>query len=168
MVAAGLFAFWVVLSGKLDPVHLGMGAVTALGVAWLSGGLLYSEVASDEGAEPSRRWLTSFPWWRLGPYVLWLLWEIVKANIQVLRLVLGPQSRLSPRLFDYQTRLRGEAARAAFANSITLTPGTVTVEADAEGLLRIHAIDAASAEGLMSGDMERRVAWAFGEELPPR
>ncbi|RMG18191.1 MAG: hypothetical protein D6729_07330 [Deltaproteobacteria bacterium] len=159
-----LFGLWVVLSGKLDAVHLGMGVGAAAFVTWLSGGLLYS----NEG-DGRRRWLTDLPWPSIVfLYLPWLALEIVKANLQVLQLVLGPRGLLQPRLVRYRPRLKSEVALVTFANSITLTPGTVTVDIEEDGTFVVHAIDAATAAGLESGEMEERIAAVFREALPPR
>ncbi len=158
-----LFGLWLVLSGKFDMVHVSMGAAGALSVTWLSGDLLYSSRAGGE-----RRWLTELPWHRIVfSYLPWLGLEIVKANIQVLRLVLGPRSLLQPRLVRYRPRLQSEVALVTFANSITLTPGTVTVDVEEDGTIVVHAIDAATAAGLESGEMEARIAAVFGERVEP-
>ena len=158
-----LFGLWLVLSGKFDGLHLSMGVAGAVFVTWLSGDLLYSTSGKRE-----QRWLTDLPWHRiLFIYLPWLGLEIVKANIQVLQLVLGPRSLLRPRLVRYRPRLKSEVALVTFANSITLTPGTVTVDVEEDGTFIVHAIDAATAAGLESGEMEARIAAVFGETLEP-
>ncbi len=154
-----LFGFWVVLSGKLDAVHLGMGVFSATLVTWLSAGVLYTR--RDDGA---RTWLAFIPWGRLLAYLPWLAWEIVKSNIQVLKLVLGPISRLDPAVVTFRPPLRSEVSRVFLANSITLTPGTVTLDVSLEGEFLVHALDRAAGEDLVAGGMGRKVAWAFREE----
>jgi len=153
-----LFGFWVVLSGHLDPVHLGMGVVCAAGITALSGGLLYTHV---DGAPD--RYLTQLPWLRILAYLPWIGWEIVKANIAVLKLVLGPMSKVRPRVVTFRTGLSSEVSRVTLANSITLTPGTVTLDIDGNGEYVIHAIDGPSADGLLEGSMQRKVAHTFHE-----
>jgi multicomponent Na+:H+ antiporter subunit E len=154
----GLFTFWVVLSGKLDPVHLAMGAGSAALVTWLSADQLFTRLDSGE-----RKWLTFIHWGRQLVYFPWIAWEIVKANIQVLKLVLSPLSRLQPSIITFKAELSSEISRVVLANSITLTPGTVTLDLDLEGVYHVHAIDRAAAEGVLDGSMARKVAWTFGE-----
>ena len=88
---------------------------------------------------------------RLLPRVLFylalLFIEIVKANLQVIRLVLSPVIEVEPCLVRFRTDLRSEAARVALANSITLTPGTLTVSLEGNDLL-IHALDRDMARGV--------------------
>jgi multicomponent Na+:H+ antiporter subunit E len=159
IVWLGLFALWVILSGMLDAVHLAMGAACSALVTWLSADLLFTRVDTGE-----RRWLTFIHWGRFLAYLPWLGWEIVKANVQVLKLVLGPLSRLRPAIITYKAPdLSSEVSRVILANSITLTPGTVTLDVGLDGVYTVHAIDEGSAEGLLEGSMERKVAWTFGE-----
>ena len=156
IITLGLFAFWIVLSGKFDALHLGMGVVCAIGVSLLSADLLYSE-----GKNGEKRWLSFLPWGRILLYIPWLAWEIIKSNIQVMKLVLGPMDRLDPEMLTVQPDLQSEVSQVVFGNSITLTPGTVTLDIEDDGTYVVHAVDQASAEGLRSGEMARRVAWAF-------
>ena len=80
-------------------------------------------------------------------YLFLLLIEIVKANLQVIRLVLSPVIEVEPCLVRFRTDLRSEAARVVLANSITLTPGTLTVSLEGNDLL-IHALDRDMARGV--------------------
>lgn len=154
-----LFGFWVVLSGHFDLLHLAYGVVSAALVTWLSAGLLYTKVDGGED-----RYLTLLPWGRLMKYWAYLTLEIIKANLQVLKLVLGPRRLLDPSFITVDCDLRSEVSRVTYANSITLTPGTVTIDVLPDGRYLVHAIDKASADGLRNGAMERRIAAAFGEQ----
>jgi multicomponent Na+:H+ antiporter subunit E len=104
-------------------------------------------------------------WLRFPLYVPWLLWQIFTANIWVLYLVFHPRMRemLNPRIITFKSRLKSRMAQLTFANSITLTPGTITVDVDWDGTFTVHALDEKSAAGL-PGEMERHVARVFGEE----
>lgn len=97
----------------------------------------------------------------LGPstalYLVWLLWEIVKSNLAVAKIILKRDMPLSPRIIQVRTSAFGEAAKVLYANSITLTPGTITLDMRGS-YLYVHAIDRESADGVESGDMDRRVA----------
>lgn len=90
-------------------------------------------------------------------YLPWLIWEIVKSNVAVARVILAPGLPIAPRVIVVETRQKSDLARAAYANSITLTPGTVTI--DTEGTqLTVHALTRAAADGLQTGEMDRRVS----------
>jgi len=89
-------------------------------------------------------------------YLVWLLGEIVKSNIAVAKIILSRDMPLSPRIIEVRATQYGEAAKVLYANSITLTPGTTTLDIHGN-YFYVHAIDRASAEGVESGDMDRRV-----------
>lgn len=99
---------------------------------------------------------------RFGRYWVWLGGEIFKANIAVVRLALAPDLNIKPVLTRVASEHGSDLARATFANSITLTPGTVTVEVEPAGFL-VHALDESFADQEAFRDMERRsVAAADG------
>ena len=163
LVALILFALWVVFSGKFDAMHLIMGVVCSVFVSAISGDLLYTDHPNSD----QRRWLSLLPWGKMALYLPWLLWEIVKANIQVLKLVLGPRRNIRPRVVRFKTGLKHEVAKVVLGNSITLTPGTVTLDIEEDGTYVVHAIDEPSADGLLAGSMQTKVARVFGEQAKP-
>lgn len=152
---AVMFPFWVVLSGRFDAFHLFLGIISCALVAWLSGDLIFSALGR-------RKW-PSITWGFLR-YIPWLLLQIFLSSLHVLRLVFHPRMKelIDPRVVRFRSRLRDELALVTFANSITLTPGTITVFVDLDGEFRVHAIDRVCAEAL-PGEMERKVASIFGE-----
>jgi multicomponent Na+:H+ antiporter subunit E len=100
--------------------------------------------------------------WRLLAYVPWILREIWLANLQVVKLVLDPQLPIDPVLVRVPARFSSDLARTVFANSITLTPGTITIEAGPDEFL-VHALTRTAADDLVAGAMARRVGRVFGE-----
>ncbi len=149
-----MFGVWVVLSGKFDPFHLSLGVISCAIVAYLSADLL----------RPSMRGLLILLI-RWVPYLLWLMKEIFKANLHVTYLVFHPRMMdlIDPEIIKFRSKLEGDLALVTFANSITLTPGTITVNVSPDGDFKVHAIDKASGEPL-PGEMEARIAKVFGEE----
>lgn len=147
---------WVVLSGKFDAFHLSLGVLSSLLVSVLSSDLLFTESNAR----------IDIIWVRFLIYVPWLVLEIVKANLWVIYLALSPKmsEHVDPQVVRFKSKLKSDLALVTFANSITLTPGTITVFVDEEGVFTVHAIDYKSAAGL-PGEMEQRVAWVFGEEI---
>lgn len=89
-------------------------------------------------------------------YALWLLREIVVANIQVARVIIDPKLPIKPRMVRVKANQKTTLGRVILANSITLTPGTVSVNLN-DGKIDIHALSFEGAEDDMSGDMDRRV-----------
>ena len=146
---------WVAFSGKFDAFHLGLGAFSALVVTLLSQDLLFSDrskSAGDRLAEAGR----------FLRYALWLLWQIALANVHVLKLAItGPgQAEIAPRVVKFKTKLKSDFAKFVLANSITLTPGTITIALRGNEFF-VHAISEATAKDLTTGEMERRVAEVF-------
>ena len=146
---------WLVLSGKFDLFHISLGVVSSAIVSVTSGDMLLK--AHRLGGLPGN-------WLRFIAYIPWLLFEIFRANMHVMRLVFHPRMMdlIDPRMIRFESRLNDEMARFIFANSITLTPGTITVYVSIFGKYSVHAIDETSGQGL-PGEMEDRVAAIFGE-----
>jgi multicomponent Na+:H+ antiporter subunit E len=156
MPALLLFLLWVVLSGKLDVFHLGVGAAVVAFVVWQKRGL--PALQSPE--------LPRLRYGRLLPYGGWLLWQMVIAAVQVAVVVIHPRRHLDPQLIQFRSEQPSMIAGLVLANSITLTPGTLTVELH-ENRYVVHALTKKGAADLLSGDMARRVAWLFTNEPPP-
>ena len=91
-------------------------------------------------------------------FVLKLIFEVVKANIHIISLVLSdnPDELIKPRIVAHKTRLKTSTGRVALANSITLTPGTVTVDV-VDGTVYVHAIDDKAKQGLLDNALERKL-----------
>ncbi|MFQ5789416.1 MAG: Na+/H+ antiporter subunit E [Acidobacteriota bacterium] len=159
-LTAALFAFWIVLSGKLDAFHLTAGAVSSVGITWATFRLLLLKPAiGPESVHPA----SSTPWLRLLAYIPWLSWQIFIASVQVAYVVLHPRLPIAPRMVRFHHPLRDTQARLTLANSITLTPGTVTVDVQGDTFL-VHALTEASALSLLpeGGEkMQRRVTRLF-------
>jgi multicomponent Na+:H+ antiporter subunit E len=151
-----LFGLWILLSGKFDALHLVLGLLSCALVAYLSSDLLFPE------GKPETFFLFV---WRFLKYVPWLLYQIWLANLHVLYLTFHPKmiELIDPQIIRFQSKLTKDLSLVTFANSITLTPGTITVSVSVDGDFKVHAIDTVSAEAL-PGEMEARVARAFGED----
>lgn len=156
-----MFAFWIVMSGKFDFFHLALGLLSCGLVTWLSHDLLFAGHTKRFGD-------LVIEFGRFLRYTVWLSWQIVLANIHIAGLALSPKAmeRIDPGMIRFKTVLKTDFARFVLANSITLTPGTVTVRIDGDTFL-IHAVTPQSAGDLAGdgqggpGEMERWVAWVF-------
>ncbi len=151
-----MFLSWIVLSGKFDPLLIVLGVFSSIFVAYYFYDLLFPAI--DTG------YFTMFL--RFIKYTPWLIFEIIKANFHLLYLAFHPRMNdlIDPHIITFKTNLKSDIAIATLANSITLTPGTITVTADSDGVFRVHAIDRESAEGL-PGKMLEKVADIFGEKI---
>ncbi len=147
-----MLLFWVLLSGMFDAFHLSVGVLSCLLVTLFSHELLFY-------GDKKRSWLHG----TLGVvrYFPWLFWQIVVANLQVAYIVLHPRmlDLIDPRLIRFKTFLKRPIAKVALAQSITLTPGTITVNID-EDQFTVYALTRSAAESL-PGEMERRVGKAL-------
>ncbi len=153
-----LAAFWLVLSGHFDALMLGLGLLSVLAALWLTARL---EVIDRESSPYHRS-----P--QMLSYVGWLVGEIAKANIQVIGQVFAPAESLRPGLTRVRTVGSSDMAKVLFANSITLTPGTVTIDVDRDELL-VHALSLSGAEPASFTSMDRKSALAAdgGTQLAP-
>jgi multicomponent Na+:H+ antiporter subunit E len=100
---------------------------------------------------------------RFGAYWVWLGGEIFKANIEVVKLALSPDLNIKPVMTHLGVNEGSDLARTTYANSITLTPGTVTVEVEEGGFL-IHALDDSFADQEAFMDMGKRATKAADGE----
>ena len=160
-----LFGFWVALSGKLDAFHLSIGLLTAFAVA-LGTRKLYRLPPQPMPADDFVR--TPLRLVQFASYAVWLVVQIFRSALEVATLVLHPRLPIAPRVVRITDELPHPIARLALAHSITLTPGTVTIECDDEGM-EVHALDAKAARSLGTdgGTMARRVRRLFGAPTPP-
>lgn len=142
-----LFAFWLLLSGHYTPFLLAAGVGSCVAVVVFSDRLM--SVLDGEGhpIHLSRNALVFWPW---------LLWEIAKAAWDVTKRILHPALPISPVMLRVKATQRTEVGRVIYANSITLTPGTISMELDDNTIL-VHALTREGAEGLETGDMDARV-----------
>lgn len=143
---AALFLFWLILSASLHPVHLATGAFVAVIVVWLS---------PKEGQQER-----AFSLWSALGYGPWLFIRVMKSGLHVCKLILHPGLPIDPEMLEHKTPLRSDGELAVLGNSITLTPGTITIEIE-PGKLLVHALDKASQQDVVSGALDRKVGGMF-------
>ena len=154
-LAAGLTVLWFLSSGYFLPLILGLGAASILGVVWIA----HRMDVIDHESHP----LHMVPKGVL--YFPWLIWEIVKANLDVAQAILKGGEAFQPKILNLTATQASDVGLVTYANSITLTPGTVTIGVDGRKF-QIHALTSVAAEGLESGDMDRRVSALEGYVEP--
>lgn len=167
-LAIVLFGLWVVLSGKFDALHLLLGAGSAVGVSLGTRRLLLLPPAiGPEAVYP----FAAIPWLRLLAYLPWLLWQIVLSSLQVAYAVLHPRMPIQPGFIRFRTALPHPLAQLTLATSITLTPGTITIDVQDDEFV-VHALTAAAAQSLDppagNGAMQRRVAAIYATPEQPQ
>ena len=147
--------FWVIFSGRFDPFHILLGIGSCLAVAALSADLLFPLKIRPDIVRC---------WVHFIGYIPWLLYQIFLANLHVLYLVFHPRmiELIDPKMITFDSQLKSDISRTTFANSITLTPGTITVSVSVLGEYTVHCIDEKSGRYL-PGEMEQRIAKVFKE-----
>jgi multicomponent Na+:H+ antiporter subunit E len=140
-----LLLFWAMLTWPEDlgPAYLqdcGTGVVVALLVTWIMGGAEQTREGVNAGQHRASRWLQPMRYlWALA-YVFVLAAYIVKANVEVAYRVVHPAMPIRPGIVKVKTHLQRPWSRTALSNSITLTPGTLTVDIRDDGVMMVHWI----------------------------
>jgi multicomponent Na+:H+ antiporter subunit E len=144
---AFLFVFWLLLSGYFTAFLVSAGVGSALAVVWFARRL---DVVDGEG-HPIQLGLRALAYWP------WLIKEIIKSAWDVSKIILNPSLPISPTLVRFRPGQRTDMGLVIHAQSITLTPGTITIEAEASEFL-VHGITRSSAQGVIDSEMDRRVS----------
>ena len=145
------FVIWLLLSGHYDPLLLTLGVlscITCLYVTWKAKFI-------DEEGLPLHLLI------RLPIYTVWLFKEIIKANIDTAKIII--LNNPDPQNFRVKSSQKTEAGKVTYANSITLTPGTVTTELDGD-ILEVHALSSDMADDVKSAAMDKKVSWLEGNK----
>ncbi len=150
VIASILTGIWILLSEKIDFLHLGTGVAAAILIS--------------ANFVPLRD-RTAFAPGRFLFYVPWLATQIFLSNLRVARIVLSRRPAIAPTFISQPPGVVGPRALTMLGASVTLTPGTLTVDVD-DGEVFIHALDAASARDVKGNEIARRVARVFGEKTP--
>ena len=148
-----LFAFWILLSARFDSFHLTLGGICSLLIAYLCHDLLFFNVRLGDFRTRARRFLLAGPWF---------MGQIFSANLHVAYLALSPKMPIDPQVIRFRTKLESDISWVGLANSITLTPGTITVDIR-EGEFFVHALDQKVAYDLNTGEMEDKIAHVIME-----
>jgi multicomponent Na+:H+ antiporter subunit E len=146
-----LYVFWLLLSGFFTPFLLAAGAGSALAVVLLARRM---RIVDREG-HPIQMIAAVVSYWP------WLLKEIAKSAWAVSRIILDPRLPISPVLVRFKPSQKSQVGLATHANSITLTPGTITVEA-AQNEFLVHGLTRSSGEGVIDSEMDRRISKVEG------
>ncbi len=140
-----LFGTWLLLSGILAPLILVLGLASCAAVVAIA---VRMDVI-DREAVPVHLTLGAIVYWP------WLLWQVLKANVDVARRVFRREPDISPTMTALQATQKSDLGRVTLANSITLTPGTISIDVGNDGRILVHAL---AREGIDSlGEMDRRV-----------
>jgi len=145
-VSVFLFAFWVLLSGHLSPLLLGFGVLSVSLVMWL--------VARIDSVD--REPVVLYPSLGLIGYCAWLMWCVVRSNIDLARRIWDPALPIYPSWIRLDIEVSTPLEKTLYANSITLTPGTLTTDVRDDHFM-VHTLSRTSVDELRDGEMERRI-----------
>jgi multicomponent Na+:H+ antiporter subunit E len=150
-----LLGFWLALSGHYTPMLISFGVGSSIFVVWVANRM---DVVDHEGVPLH---LT----WRFLVYFPWLMKEVFVANLQVAKLILDPKMPISPRIVVFHGSQVTDLGRVIYANSITLTPGTITTGVEGKEY-QIHALSAADLETGEEVEMNVRCTWVEQGKRP--
>ena len=149
-----LFAFWLMLSGMFAPFLVAAGFGCALAVLLMA---RHMNRISEDGQPIHLRWLA------FATYHPWLIKEILFSAWDVTKRILDPRLPITPTLVEFTPAQTTDIGLVIHANSITLTPGTICIEAE-PGHFYVHAVSQEGAEALPGSEMDRRVRAIEGEQ----
>lgn len=156
-----MMVLWFVMSEKTEPKFLILGAVSSMLIASVC-----LRTLTMRGAKTDRTYyLLGVNIFRFIGYFAWLLVQIAKSAILVASISVFRRSEVDPSIAWFRADYRNPAAKAMLANSITLTPGTITIDISEDGIYSVHALTKGIREGLMDGSMQAKVAWLYGETI---
>jgi multicomponent Na+:H+ antiporter subunit E len=152
--------FWLLLSGLYDLMHISFGVFSVILVMFMNYPLRRRLFAMEEERSAT---LSFSRLQRLSFYIPWLLWQIIVSSIQVAYVVLHPRCPIDPALLRFKTKLKNVSSKVILGNSITLTPGTITLEIEEDQFL-VHALMDISSTGIIDGSLPGQVAKLYERE----
>jgi len=144
--ALSVAAIWLLLSGYYTGLILSLGVVSVLLVIWFLRRM--DRVDGEVGVLPTRP--------RMLYYLAWLMWQVVLSNIDLVRRIWDPNLPIKPCWQRLDIKVNSTAAKTLYANSITLTPGTLTTDIK-EGYFMVHSLSPEGIDELREGEMERQI-----------
>jgi multicomponent Na+:H+ antiporter subunit E len=159
--AVALMAVWLIMSGHYDFEHIFYGALSVALVIWLNHHTRRIPLLTGESTVARSANLL-----KLAVYLVWLAYQIIKSGVYVAYLILQPKMRLNPMVVSFESNLPTPLAHVILGNSITLTPGTLTVDLHGDRFT-VHALTPTIEADLISGEMEARVARLYGDVRSP-
>ena len=156
LISLTLFGYWLLLSGHYETWLLASGAVISVAVVAFC---MFKGITDAEGfpIEKLPRALIYWPW---------LAWQMVLSAFNVAGIILSPKLPITPKMVKVSALQKSAVGLTTYANSITLTPGTISVEVSEKGkAIWVHAISSENADGFEDDEMNRKVAWMDGVKV---
>lgn len=153
-----LMIFWIIMSGFFDFIHLGLGVLSVAGVMYVNYKLKTHRFFEDDMDDVSE-----LRFFRAFYYVGWMVIQIIIAGFHVAGIIIRPKMPIHTTMITFRANLPSAHARMILGNSITLTPGTLTIDITGDRFT-VHAIDDKSYEGITNDKMPREVLKLFEKE----
>ncbi|MCX9013440.1 MAG: Na+/H+ antiporter subunit E [Candidatus Methanoperedens sp.] len=152
-----MYLFWLLNSGVFEIFYMSLGLACALVVAYA----FHSRFTLVKDYRHALKSLIRF-----AAYLPWITWQIILSNWDIVKRVLSPGMPIDPCIISFQSTLKSDIAMTTLGNSITLTPGTITIDIDYDGTFYVHSIAREPADSLLTTppcEMAARVGYIFGE-----
>lgn len=150
--------FWMVMSGFFDAIHLTYGVLSVAGVIAFNYRLKKHRFYADDMDN-----LDELRFFRAIYYFFWLVYQIIMAGFHVVGVIIKPSMPIKTAILKFRVDLPSSHAKMILGNSITLTPGTLTIDIEGD-LFTVHALDEASYGSLENDEMPRQVLQLFQKE----
>lgn len=152
-----MMTFWLVLSGMYDIFHISMGIISVIFVLWFNTKIRNYVFYDEDEAHKSQ----NFKLYRLFYYLPFLVWEIISSSFKVAYLIVHPKMPIKVGIIRFHTNLPNMTAKVFLANSITLTPGTVTLQIEGDELI-IHSLTNDKDDAHIDHTLTEEVAKLYG------
>ena len=146
-----LFSLWLLMSGHYNFLIVGLGIISCVFCVYVA---KRGKLIDDEG-------LPIFFIPRLLNYLIWLFKEILKSNLSTAKVIIN--GKVEPETFTVKTSQVTDVAKVTYANSITLTPGTVTTKIQ-KGVFEVHALNSDFGNDVRTSEMDKKVTWLEGKK----
>lgn len=156
-----LLSFWFMLSGKFDLFHVLIGVLSVSAVIALNYQFVKHQYFEDEVDV-----FYELRYGRVLLYVPWLIYEIILSGIEVAKVILRPSMPIEPKIIRFNVDLPSSHAKLILGNSITLTPGTLTVDINEDEFI-VHALNPGAEDLIVSDKMPQKVLQLFTEDIHP-
>lgn len=155
-----LFVFWMILSGRAETKFIVYGVLTAAVTSWIT----YPLLLVNNKDKTKKYFVFGVNPIKLISYFGWLMWQLFLANMDVLLATTSQEMAIDPKIVRFYYRNDNPMAIVMLANSITLTPGTVTINVEDDGMFEIHALTKGAAEGVLDDTMAKKVSRLYDSE----
>ena len=146
-----LFSLWLLMSGHYNVLIISLGIISCAFCVYVA---KRGKLIDDEG-------LPIFFIPRLLNYLIWLFKEILKSNLSTAKVIIN--GKVEPETFTVKTSQVTDVAKVTYANSITLTPGTVTTKIQ-KGVFEVHALNSDFGNDVRTNEMDKKVTWLEGKK----